>query len=67
MPIWLVSATWTEDDAEVSERWETNAATAQDAVRQAATHMRFPPHHLEARLSARASTLQPGDVRRLTS
>jgi len=65
MPIWLVKATWTEDEAEASEQWETNAATAHDAVKQATSHMRFLPHHVEARLEQRATILQPGDVRRI--
>lgn len=50
MPIWLVKATWTEDDAEASEQWEVKADTARDAVREVTTHLRFPPHHIEAKL-----------------
>jgi len=50
MPVWLVRATWREDEAEASEQWEVNAETAQDAVLAVATHLRFQPHHVEARL-----------------
>jgi hypothetical protein len=71
MPIWLVRATWNEDEAEASEQWEVNAATAQDAVREATAHIRFHPHHVEARLSSsdaenteHARELQPGQLRR---
>ena len=46
MPLWLVKATWCEDEAEASEKWEANAETVQDAV---ATRLRFQPHHIEAR------------------
>lgn len=49
MPIWIVKATWMEDEAEVSEQWEVNAPTAHDAIREAAIHIRFQPHHVEAR------------------
>jgi len=49
MPVWLVRATWREDEAEASEQWEVNAETAQDAVLAVATHLRFQPHDVEAR------------------
>ena len=72
MPIWLVKATWIEDEAEVSEQWEVNAAAAHDAVKAVTTHLRFQPHHVEARrrLSAKeeetpAPTIPPGQTRRL--
>lgn len=51
MPIWIVSASWMEDEAEVSEQWEVNAPTAYDAVREAEGHIRFLPHRIDARLS----------------
>ena len=72
MPIWLVRATWTEDEAEASERWEVNAETAHDALKAVATHLRFQPHHVEARRCAPeamqeavAAGLSPGQARRL--
>jgi hypothetical protein len=72
MPIWLVKATWIEDDAEVSEQWQANADTAHEAVKAVATRLRFRPHHVEARLrlaeaedEPRAIDLRPGDARRL--
>jgi hypothetical protein len=72
MPVWLVKATWTEDEAEATEQWEVNAATAQDAVAEVTTRLRFHPHHVEARLRLaeveekdRAKALQPGQVRRI--
>ena len=74
MPFWVVKATWIEDEVEASEQWEVNADTAHDAVGAVATHLRFQPHHVEARLySAEAddktipSDLRPGEARRLTS
>lgn len=47
MPLWMVKATWREDEADVSEQWEVNSQTAHDAVRLATTYMRFPPHSVE--------------------
>jgi len=58
MPIWTVRATWFEDDAEVSKTWEVNADTAQDAVKEAARHFRFAPHHVEAKMSATSTAGQ---------
>jgi hypothetical protein len=71
MPVWLVRATWIEDEVEASEQWEVDAATAHDAVREATKHIRFPPHHVEASLRApskgesRAADLPPGKARRI--
>jgi hypothetical protein len=71
MPIWLVKATWSEDETEASEQWEVNAPTAHDAVREATRYIRFPPHHVEARRRlpeaddrAYTADLQPGQARR---
>jgi hypothetical protein len=72
MPIWIVKATWTEDESDASEQWEVNAATAHDAVREATTHIRFQPHHVEARRrnsdgegQVDATDLPPGQARRI--
>jgi len=43
MPIWLVKATWIEDEAEASERWQVNADTAHDPVKAVTTRLRFHP------------------------
>jgi hypothetical protein len=72
MAIWIVKATWMEDEAEVSEQWEVNASTAHDAVREVTTHIRFQPHHFEARQrtyqaegDGGEAELQPGHARRI--
>lgn len=72
MPLWLVKATWCEDEAEASEKWEANAETAQDAVAAVTTRLRFHPHHIEARRCELdgvdkkiAKDLSPGDARRV--
>jgi hypothetical protein len=63
MPLWLVKATWIEDETEAHEKWEVNAATAHDAVREATAHIRFPPHHVEARLCVpEGSGAAPADL-----
>jgi hypothetical protein len=64
MPIWLVKATWIEDEIEASEQWEVNAATAHEAVKEAITYIRFPPHHVEAKLCLPTQDLRPGEARR---
>jgi hypothetical protein len=72
MPFWLVKATWIEDDSDASEQWAVNAGTAHDAVKAVTRHLRFPPHHVEARLCADEGNLAlptnllPGEARRLT-
>jgi hypothetical protein len=71
MPAWLVRATWIEDEVEATERWEVNAATAHDAIKEATTHIRFPPHHVEAKLLSSDEEvytgLRPGQARRVAS
>ena len=49
MATWLVRATWIEDDAEASHDWRVEAEMLQQAIEMALTHMRFQPHHIEAR------------------
>lgn len=67
MPIWLVRTIWSEDETEATELWEINADTAADAVTGVTPHIRFPPHHVEARLSTETdnTALKPGEVRRV--
>jgi len=72
MPLWLVQATWCEDEAEASEKWEVNADSVQDAVATVATRLRFQPHHIEARRCELddvdkqiAKDLSPGEARRV--
>lgn len=73
MPVWISKARWVEDDADVSERWEVNAPTAQDAIREVSIHFPFQPDHAEARRHpskpdhepAGAGPLAAGQVRRI--
>lgn len=49
MATWRVRATWREDETEATEEWQVEAANVQDAVASVSGHVRFPPHHVEAR------------------
>jgi hypothetical protein len=49
MPIWIVKASWIEDEAEVNERWEVNAPTPHDAVQVTTAHIHFQPTYVEVR------------------
>jgi hypothetical protein len=68
VPVWLVRATWIEDEVEASETWEVNADAAHDAIKQATMHIRFQPHHVEAKLLSSEeetrSGLRSGQARR---
>jgi hypothetical protein len=72
MAIWIVRATWIEDEIGASEQWEVNAASAHEAVKEITAHIRFPPHHVEARVWSAdgdnvplTSDLRPGQARRI--
>lgn len=68
MSIWIVKATWIEDETDASEQWEVNAATAQEAMQEAAVRMRFQPHHVEVRRlsdAADKTELAPGQSRHM--
>ena len=69
MPVWQVRVTWIEDEVEAIEQWEVNAATVHEAVKGVTMHIRFPPHHVDAKClpeqTARTSTLPPGQARRI--
>jgi hypothetical protein len=68
MAIWLVKATWIEDDVEASDQWEVNAVSVPEAVRDVTSRLRFRPHHVEAKLvreEARTTDLLLGQVRRV--
>jgi hypothetical protein len=49
MSIWIVRVSWNEDDTAATELWAVNTPTADEAVREASTHVRYPPHHVDVR------------------
>lgn len=65
MATWRVRATWREDETEATEEWQVEAADAQEAIASVAGHVRFPPHHVEAREveAAHANAAAPGTAR----
>jgi hypothetical protein len=65
MPIWIVKATWREDETDATEQWEVNVPTAHEAVREATLHIHYPPHHVEVRHSEGPSDLLLGRSRRV--
>lgn len=58
MPVWMVEATWIEDEADAQERWEVVADGAAEAAKDVSTHCRFPPHHIEARMVAHETDVE---------
>jgi hypothetical protein len=67
MSVWLVKAVWNEDEIESMEEWEVSANTAHEAIKEVTSHIRFPPHHVEAKLHPRSAfmELRPGEMRRI--
>ncbi|MCW5713719.1 MAG: hypothetical protein KIT43_04295 [Bauldia sp.] len=58
--------TWNEDETEASEAWQINATSVAEAVAAVAAHVRFQPHHVEARKSSDAAPDVPlGQIRRV--
>lgn len=55
MTLWLVKATWIDDEAERTEQWEVNAVTQDEAVKEVLMLLATKPHHVEAKP-------MPGDV-----
>ena len=67
MALWLVTASWSDDEAELTQQWEVNAPTEDEAVREVVMLLPSKPQHVEAkRLSEElAPDLGPGRARKL--
>ena len=67
MALWLVTASWSDDEAELTQQWEVNVPTEDEAVREVTMLLPSRPHHVEAKLLAEspATDLGPGQARRL--
>jgi hypothetical protein len=67
MALWLVTAIWIDDDAELTQQWEINAASQDEATRDVVMLLPTKPHHVEAtRLPKDAAPdLGPGQARKL--
>jgi hypothetical protein len=67
MALWLVTASWSDDEAELTQQWEVNAPSRDEAVREVVMLLPSEPHHVEAKLIPKdvAPDLGPGQVRKL--
>jgi hypothetical protein len=62
--LWLVTASWTDDEAELTQQWEVNVPTEEEVT------MLLParPHHVEVKPLSDSvhPDLVPGQVRKLS-
>ena len=67
MPLWLVTASWSDDEAELTQQWEVNVTTEDEAVREVVMLLPNKPQHVEVKpLSENfAPDLGPGQARKL--
>jgi hypothetical protein len=68
MALWLVTASWNDDEAELTQQWEVNVLTEDEAVREVTMLLPSKPHHIEAKLVSEdlAPDLGLGQARKLT-
>ena len=68
MALWLVTASWGEDDAELTQQWEVNVPTEDEAVREVVMLLPGKPQHVEVKLLSEdlAPDLGPGQARKLS-
>jgi hypothetical protein len=68
MALWLVTASWTDDEAELAQQWEVNVPTEDEALREVMMLLPTRPQHVEAKLLPDhvAPDLGPGQVRKLS-
>ena len=67
MALWLVTASWSDDEAELTQQWEVNVPTEDEAVREVVMLLPSKPQHVEAKLLSQDVTtdLGPGQAREL--
>ena len=67
MPLWLVTASWSDDEAELTQQWGVKVPTEDEAVRGVTMLLPSKPHHVEAKLVSEdlAPDLGPGQARKL--
>ncbi len=68
MPLWLVRASWRDDEAEVTQRWEVNAPSETAALREVEMMLARRAESIDAKLlpDDAAPDLAPGEVRQLS-
>ena len=67
MILWLVTASWSDDEADMIQQWEVNVPTEDEAIRKVVLLLPSRPQHVEAKLLSEglAPDLGPGQARRL--
>jgi hypothetical protein len=67
MPLWLVTASWSDDEAELTQQWEVNVPTEDEAVREVSMLLPSKPQHVDVKLLSQdlAPDLGPGQARKL--
>ena len=67
MPLWLVTASWDDDEAQLTQQWEVNVPTEDEAAREVAMLLPSKPQHVGVKLLSEefAPDLSPGQARKL--
>jgi hypothetical protein len=67
MALWLVTASWSDDEAQLTQQWEVNVRTEDEAVREVGMLLPSKPHHIDVKLLSQdvAPDLGPGQARKL--
>jgi hypothetical protein len=67
MPLWLVTASWDDDEAQLTQQWEVNVPTEDEAAREVAMLLPSKLQHVEVKLLSEefAPDLSPGQARKL--
>ena len=67
MPLWLVTASWSDDEAQLTQQWEVNVPTEDEAVREIVMLLPSKPQHVEVKPLSEdlAPDLGPGQARKL--
>ena len=67
MALWLVTASWSDDEAELTQQWEVNVPTKTKRSERSSMLLPSKPQHVEAKLLSQdvASDLGPGQARML--
>ena len=64
MALWLVTASWSDDEAQLTQQWEVNVPTEDEAVREVSMLLPSKQQHVDAKLLSEA--LGPGQARKLS-
>jgi hypothetical protein len=67
MALWLVTASWSDDEAELTQQWEVNVPTRDEAVKEVTMLLPSRPQHVEVKLLSEGvfPDLGPGQAKRL--